>query len=413
MFVLVMDGEDGGNTYDYQPDGVTTDDFLTTPGPLQGEFTFKNISHVDFCYAEAEAEVEVEVEEEELQPLTAAKTAAGSFGQLITWELTKTAAPTSHSGSTGDTFTSNWTVVATKTETPGDHVVEGEITITNPNLIEVSVEIDDVLDDGTLATVTCPDTDDDTGTVPANGELVCSYTALSDDDSAIVNTAEITSLADGVEGVTATSGIVWTENPIGDDETLLEDARFGFSETITGTTTKTFSEQFNCSAEGTFTHDNTATLTGSETNLTASASVTVDCDDIQRPSLGVEQVTVATAVNGGDTVTGSFVIKNHSGGSITQVTLGNVTLSFVSRSPGGIAVDHTADCSHQANGYTLQPHEAKQFSYSCTITPVVPADATELTARVTVGTATNQIGEVREKPFSATSPSFKFNGGGG
>ncbi len=74
--------------------------------------TFKNISHVDFCY--------VEVEEGELQPLTATRTAAGSFGQLITWELAKTAAPTSHSGSTGDTFTSNWTVVATKTETPGD-----------------------------------------------------------------------------------------------------------------------------------------------------------------------------------------------------------------------------------------------------------------------------------------------------
>ncbi|MCZ6740318.1 MAG: hypothetical protein O7C01_11205, partial [Actinobacteria bacterium] len=273
----------------------------------------------------------------------------------------------------------------------------------------------DVLDDGTLATVTCPDTDDDTGTVPANGELVCSFTALPDDDSAIVNTAEITSLADGVEGVTATSGIVWTENPIGDDETLLEDARFDFSETITGTTTKTFSEQFNCSAEGTFTHDNTATLTGSETNLTASASVTVDCDDIQRPSLGVEQVAVATAVKGSAMVTGSFVIKNHSGGSVTLVTLDNVTLSFVSRSPGGTAVDHAAICTitPQANGYTLQPHEAKQFSYTCTISPAVPADATELTARVTVGTATNQIGEVREKPFSATSPSFTFQGEGG
>lgn len=165
----------------------------------------------------------------------------------------------------------------------------------------------------------------------------------------------------------------------------------------------------------TFTHDNTATRTGSETNLTAGASVTVDCDDIQRPSLGVEQVTVSTAVNDGATVTGSFVIKNHSGGSITRVTLGNVTLSFVSRRPGGIAVDHSAICTvtPQANGYELQPHEAKQFSYSCTIRPAVPTDATELTARVTVGTATNQIGEVREKPFSATSPSFKFDGGGG
>lgn len=408
LFVLVMDGEDGGNTYDYQPEGVRTDDFLTTPGPLQGEFTFKNISHVDFCYAEAEAE------EGKLQPLTAAKTAAGSFGQMITWDLTKTAAPTSHSGSIGDTFASTWTVVATKTETPGDHVVEGEITITNPNHIEVPIEIDDVLDDDTLtvATVTCPDTGKNSGTVPANGELVCSYTALPEDDSATVNTAEVTSLADGVEGVTVMSGIMWTENPIGDEETRLEDARFAFSKPITETTTETFSEQFNCSAEGTFTHDNTATLTGSETNLTASASVTVDCDDIQRPSLGVEQVTVATAANGGDMVTGSFVIKNHSGGSITRVTLGQVTLSFVSRGPGGITVNHTATCTHQANGYELEPHEAKQFSYECTISPAVPSDATELTARVTVGTATNQIGEVREKPFSATSPSFKFDGGG-
>ncbi|MCH7584330.1 MAG: hypothetical protein IH941_04125 [Acidobacteria bacterium] len=215
--------------------------------------------------------------------------------------------------------------------------------------------------------------------------------------------------------LTVTSEIVWTENPIGDEETLLQDARSGFSKTITETTTKTFSEEFSCSAEGTFTHDNTATLTGSETNLTASASVTVDCDDIQRPSLGVEQVTVATAANNGATVTGSFVIKNHSGGSITRVTLGQVTLSFISRRPGGIAVDHSATCTvtPQANGYELQPHEAKQFSYSCTITPAVPTDATELTARVTVGTATNQIGEIREKPFSATSPSFKFDGGGG
>lgn len=150
----------------------------------------------------------------------------------------------------------------------------------------------------------------------------------------------------------------------------------------------------------TFTHDNTATRTGSETNLTAGASVTVDCDDIQRPSLGVEQVTVSTAVNDGATVTGSFVIKNHSGGSITRVTLGNVTLSFVSRRPGGIAVDHSAICTvtPQANGYELQPHEAKQFSYSCTIRPAVPTDATELTARVTVVPPPTRSGRFARSP---------------
>lgn len=407
LFVVVTGGEDGGNTYDYQPDGATTDDFLTTPGPDQGDFTFKNIGRVNFCYAE------VAEEELVLQPLTATKIAAGTFGPTITWELSKSVAPADHNGSIGESFTSTWTVVATKTETPGDPVVEGEIRISNPNDIAVSVEIEDVLDDGTVATVICPDTDDHTGTVPANGELVCIYTALPEDDSVTVNTAEITSLTEGVDGVTAESEIAWTEDVIGDEEVLLEDARFGFSESISETTTRTFSEQFDCSAEGSFNHDNTATLTGPETDLTASASVTLECEEeIQRPSIQVQDVTVTSATPDSSTVTGSFVVKNMSGGSVTLVTIDNVTLSFVSRRPGGVAVEHSATCTitPQANGYVLQPHEAKQFSYTCTVSPAVPGDATELTARVTVGSATNQLGETRG-PFSSTSPSFRFNGG--
>lgn len=120
-------------------------------------------------------------------------------------------------------------------------------------------------------------------------------------------------------------------------------------------------------------------------------------------------MSVATATKAGSTVTGSFVVKNMSGGDATRVTLDQVSMSFISRSPGGVATNHSAVCTFtpQANGYVLQPHEAKLFSYTCTISPAVPSDATELTARVTVGTATNQLGETRG-PWSATSPSYRF-----
>lgn len=407
LFVVVMDGEDGGNTYDYRPNGTTTDDALTTPGGEQGDFTFKNIGYVDFCYAEAPALPQP------LQPLTATKTAAGTFGSMITWELTKTVTPNSHSGATGDTFSSTWTVTATKTETPAHFVVEGEITIANPNQIPVSIVIEDVLDDDTTAMVICPETGDHTGTVPAGRDLVCSYSAQPEDNSATGNTATVSSLTDGVPGATATTEVVWTETVTGDEETLLEDARFGLSETIAETTTRTFTEQFGCSDGGTFAESNTATLTGSETDLTASAQVTVECEDeIQRPSISVHDVRVTSASNGGTTVSGSFVIKNMSGGEATLVTLNQVTVTFISRRPGGIAVEHSGCSVPEANGYTLQPHEAKQFSYTCSISPAIADDATELTARVTVGTATNQLGETRG-PFSSTSPSFRFGGGDG
>ncbi|MFW5987104.1 MAG: SdrD B-like domain-containing protein [Methanohalophilus sp.] len=50
MRVVVMDGVDGGNMYNYTS-GATSDTNLTTPGPDQGSsYTFKDISHVDFCY---------------------------------------------------------------------------------------------------------------------------------------------------------------------------------------------------------------------------------------------------------------------------------------------------------------------------------------------------------------------------
>lgn len=178
--------------------------------------------NVDRCPAPTDAVGDVcTAQAPELMPLTAEKDAAGTFDRTITWQLDKSVAPASHGGFVGDTFESTWEVTATKTVVEDSFSITGTITITNPNERAVSVEVDDVLDDGTAVTVTCPDTDDNTGTVAANDALVCMYAATPDDASATLNTATVTSLTEGVDGATATAEVTWTPNVIGDQETLL------------------------------------------------------------------------------------------------------------------------------------------------------------------------------------------------
>ncbi len=86
--VVVKDGVDGANWYDYRSlGGSKGDTYLTTPNDGA-----KGISHISFCYFPPEYE-----------PLTASKTAAGSFSRDITWELTKSVTPSEHSGYAGET----------------------------------------------------------------------------------------------------------------------------------------------------------------------------------------------------------------------------------------------------------------------------------------------------------------------
>ena len=62
MRVVVMDGVDGGNMYNYTS-GATSDTNLTTPGPDQGSsYTFKDISHVDFCYIASSDAPSIDIE---------------------------------------------------------------------------------------------------------------------------------------------------------------------------------------------------------------------------------------------------------------------------------------------------------------------------------------------------------------
>lgn len=240
------------------------------------------LSHFTICVNEA------------AEPLTAEKTAVGTYDREVTWELEKSVDPDAHSGGPGDEFDSDWTVLATKSEAPGNFLVEGTITIYNPNSFDVPVTVSDELDDGTVATIECAVSGDETGTVPADGSLQCSYSASPADAEAEENEALITSGDPDVPGATAAATIDWIETLIGDDEVLLEDERFEHSEAISATTEEIFSETFICPADlslyadGTyqFTEDNEATLTGDNTDLSADASVDVTCSV---PALEVEK----------------------------------------------------------------------------------------------------------------------------
>ena len=220
-------------------------------------------------------------------PLEIAKTAAGTYDRTVSWELTKSVMPGSHMGAPGDEFVSDWTVTATKSEMSGNYAVTGTITVDNPNSFAVPFTLADVLDDGTVANITCPGTGDNTGTAAANGAVTCAFSAAPADGSATLNTATATfDVGAGSTTATATAGVTFTENLIGDDRVTLSDPRVGFSEVISATTVRIFPETFTCPADPsrykdgvyTETFTNTAYLNGDNTDLEASAEVTIKCE---------------------------------------------------------------------------------------------------------------------------------------
>jgi hypothetical protein len=274
LAVFVKGGNEGGNLYDYRPAGSSGDTGLTTP-------TNQQISHVSFCWNEPP--------QNPPKALTATKTAEATYDRKIDWTLNKTVNPAYHSGTAGQSFDSTWSVDATKSVVEENFKVTGKITINNPNDQAVGFSVTDKLDDQTMADVDCdPNTENNqaSGTVPANGSVECSYTALPTTKDAKFNNAQVSSTTQGIPGATAQAPVTWQEKVIGDDEVTLADPRFSYSQLISGNTTKTFPETFKCPTDRasydanrsyTKTFTNTATLKGDNTDKTASATVTLKC----------------------------------------------------------------------------------------------------------------------------------------
>jgi hypothetical protein len=175
-----------------------------------------------------------------------------------------------------------WTVEADKSTAIDNYRVKGTITITNPNNIDVDVTIEDELDDGTQIDVDCPSL-----TVPANGQLVCTYQeSLGDSSSATKNIATVTPTTPDIPpSDPAEASFTFHPNVIGDKEVTLADERFSFEKLIDGDKTKTFGESFTCPTDPSlytsdgysWTEKNVATLQGPNTDLEAKAKVTLTC----------------------------------------------------------------------------------------------------------------------------------------
>jgi hypothetical protein len=215
-----------------------------------------------------------------LDKLGVEKTATGSFDHTITWTLEKSVDPEHHVGVPGDTFSSDWTIVVTKTEKDSNFAVSGSVTITNSAAIDQAFTVSDVLDTGDSIALDCGGAT----VVPAGDQVICTYDASVADASATLNTATVS--APGNDDVTATADVSFSGTTIGDEETTLTDPHLDIDKPESGDDTVVQAEAFECPTDAslyvngvyTFVVPNTAYLDGYNTHLSDSAEVDVTCN---------------------------------------------------------------------------------------------------------------------------------------
>ena len=172
---VIVKGGPASHGYVYDPQ-ATSDAGLVAPSGA-------GLSNLTFCWNEEE--------EPELDPLEVEKTAEGTKTKTYDWEIEKTAEPDEHEPGKFE-----FTVTATPLAPSYDFLVEGTITITNPNDVPVTITaIDDVLSDETVADVTCEDWPDmsEPFVMEAEAVLECTYVAEPGEeaeDNTVTVTAE-------------------------------------------------------------------------------------------------------------------------------------------------------------------------------------------------------------------------------
>jgi hypothetical protein len=157
------------------------------------------------------------------------KDATATYDETHTWDITKSVAPESQSGVVGDTLGWTWTVNVSESSANSNFAVTGTIDVYNPSPDEsMTVDVADVLDDGTNATVDCGS--GSTSLTVAAGETgSCSYSASPTDASATLNTATATI---GGGSFTGTADVDFDANVIGGTATVT-DTKIGLNESLT------------------------------------------------------------------------------------------------------------------------------------------------------------------------------------
>jgi uncharacterized repeat protein (TIGR01451 family) len=337
---VVMKGGPNAMVYRYDAGHGGLDDSdtgITTPIDTNGEAPDRpyEISHVDFCFDP----------KDHIGPddLVVTKTAETSWEKVYTWDVEKSVDKSELNLKPGETGTVQWKVDVTQTGSAVRNArVGGTITVHNPNATAVTgVSVTDVFVTGGLASavVDCDGTagepNTSTGlTVPANGDLVCTYTATVDSTAGGTNQATATGTLDGVDvSDSGTVDFTFGDPTVEINETVRAVDGKNTWNGIGQTSSFPYNEQFPCSSKG---RENVVDLLGDnpstpqiETDYeldTDSASVTVRCSSTPPPPpppptvktdefMDVQVAKDATAqvqlVNGQATVAYTVRVKNN------------------------------------------------------------------------------------------------------
>ena len=374
LAVIVKDGIDGSNFYDYRPDGSYGDTYLTTP--FNGA---KAISHISFCY----------IPGEDVESLTVSKTVVTSFTREHFWDIDKKV-ETENGEFINDTpkiwlyidgsgdETATWTVDVTydRYEDSGWNV-SGVITIENTGQLDaVITPVGDVLG-GTPINVLCGVSFPYTLLVDAT--LTCSYS-----EDGYVEGNNVVTVTTERDSYSATEPIVWGAPTTEINKTVtisdLSDL-FGTPElgTVTAPTGDTFTYTMNFAWAdygqdlcGDYIYDNTATIVETGQYADATLLVNVQCYIYETAyAKGADAICfIPTFKNWGwtnpITPNGTYTWDLWAGAAQCDTTkgtlVGSVTVDYVN---GGVKVTYNVfsnyilDETHVYAGYTMFPKDRR------------------------------------------------------
>jgi hypothetical protein len=282
--VIVKDGVDGANWYDYSPAGSMGDTYLTTPN--DGD---RGISHISWCY----------IPSEDYEDLDVSKTVYTSYTRTHFWDIDKsvdTEDGWEHEGypkiwlyidGSGDE-TATWTVDVTyEGYVDSAFKVFGDITIENTGTLEaVITNIEDYLA-GQLIDVDCGEGFELPYTLPVGETLTCTYN--EDVLTKIVGDNEVAVATERAVYGPVSEPIVWGDPTTVINETVnVKDLSDLFGEVDLGTVTAPNDAQFTYTEDfawadygadgcGDFVYNNTATIVETGQYADATLKVNVQC----------------------------------------------------------------------------------------------------------------------------------------
>ncbi len=269
-----------GQTATY-PQAFTCADVVLEEGETNRSYTFDNTAAIDGTTATDTARVTVTCWK---PPVL--KTATTSYNRIFDYDLEKLAAPAEQTIYYTDTATFTYTLQVTKfIKEENGFAVAGTIVISNPAPIAAELtSVEDILPDAVGMAVVCAGGANAPYTVPAGGELLCTYQAGLPDKSPRVNTARAT-LNNGAL-ISDTAPVDFSQatvTPI-NDSAAITDTYFSDVWTVFTDTQTTYSQSFTC--DGAVYDEQTGFFRHVLTNLAAvllpggdqdAATVTLNC----------------------------------------------------------------------------------------------------------------------------------------